>query len=816
VEDVYGEVSEMIAQSAPGALVSTVGRGLFRTVRAAVEEVERVDPGIFGDRTDEHLPVSQDEEIEEEDGLEGIDEDAPVPTPNVLELAFRVDKDAMAARGIVSQLHGVPYQEAFAAVKALGSRQAMTFMMSTRTIGTSGVKEIQTVEELVATPTVAVPTPAITIARRRLRDYWQAGGLNSADRWSTEELEVIRMMCTDIDQLRGREQGDKKSLATMINRGPYATLEGVDTALRMRGGGPAAWLAAQASVVTGGMATAAPGCFPPDPPWDPGEPLEWKYDNVTITTNFDADATSVIMTHDGKFASTRLFSTYQMPIAPVAIRNAQVAATRYVVNRASRLTEACQLVTTLPAYQVLIPPVPAVLDSLVQELSTHSARQYKVCVSGTDGLARVLTRLHGSLVQRDRANEGRARAKGEKPPEPSAGTLPSHIMAATVQSVPGQGKYSNAALATASVVCLDWARAAPNRADYVSLVDSAYGFANMVDLNQLWDCGPNHSLWEVLADEQCSAWVDSPQLNPEAAKNLALGGEVKAIGARLPQSLIGAWRDRFMGSVGADRMMAYANKLRVILDDEASAVDMASRVVMATGDMSPMEYVRSRIGLQFRGCGDRHCWCDEAVHTARDWSRSSGGAASFPRRARCMASTPSDTLPWITRAMWKAPSPPVNAVDRLVQTPACVSVEDMRSIVDEVVLTPSSLEDYPEQMTNIQLGGMPINCTLRMAAYALTESGIPYWTPKCNAAPQMQCAFVLWSASLSPHLRSELERYGMHRAPLKAWMLWEQECGTLIRRCAMVGTLKGNEWLQLRRVGPCAPGTRSGRTMRVR
>jgi hypothetical protein len=227
----------------------------------------------------------------------------------------------------------------------------------------------------------------------------------------------------------------------------------------------------------------------------------------------------------------------------------------------------------------------------------------------------------------------------------------------------------------------------------------------------------------AVEEGKTTAHLDSPQLSPdlalEAARQSDDLGSLSDIPGRVEYVPLGEWRTAIMRRHGFDLDMRLANLLRAYLDDEEAAVTMASRLVGATGGETPVELVRRAIRSGARGCCDGRCWCHESVPRPKnDFSRSTGGDDIRVPVGHCQARHSSSdpwTLRWLLAKGFRLPT---NPWVQLALLPGCVSVEQLRSVVEEVVLTPSTREDYPEALENKSLGGMPINCTLKMARYA--------------------------------------------------------------------------------------------------
>jgi hypothetical protein len=69
-----------------------------------------------------------------------------------------------------------------------------------------------------------------------------------------------------------------------------------------------------------------------------------------------------------------------------------------------------------------------------------------------------------------------------------------------------------------------------------------------------------------------------------------------------------------------------------------------------------------------------------------------------------------------------------------------------------------------------------------------------------DATEQMKGAFPIWLSSLSAAARRELGRHDLRCMSLKHGLTWDTECSVSVRRAAMVGRLKSDAWLQLRKV----------------
>lgn len=339
---------------------------------------------------------------------------------------------------------------------------------------------------------------------------------------------------------------------------------------------------------------------------------------------------------------------------------------------------------------------------------------------------------------------------------------------------------------------------AQTRATYVELCEYGVAAANMYAGLRAWKPGGNTTLSGLLDSTKHSAAYEIPSLYTGDLDDL--------VHVQHPTSYEDdecyTWRPSFFARHGRLHKIRKANVFRAMLDDESAAVKLASRLVAPTHSGTPMDVVRATIRNSYRGCCDGICYCDEDVPLVRDLS-SRDETAMVPYTevapAACRRNMPSEGRLWVKLCVAKDTSFPTNPMTELALTPSAVRVESLQAWCTAVNLEPINFDDYEEQQEDIKLGGLPITNTLAMARAACR--GYSHWEPKCNAAEQIKCGIVLWSAGLSPDVDAELKAYGIHELPAKAVLEWESEVGTIVQRSAMVGRLKNDAWLQLRRMG---------------
>jgi hypothetical protein len=662
------------------------------------------------------------------------------------------------------------------------------------------------------------PEGIIRQMRARIRDYFVGSGQRFPTTLSPAEKKETRRRLVELELMRTFPTVPN-GLPCLVNLGPYADVEHA-VELKRNTAGETNWLCSNNLKMTGTLAGqyCGPSRMPPPVWFDPkgDDVVRREMSNVIITNVYADGMPNLVCLVDGRFGNEVLLSKFRQPTRPFYIEGDPVS---YLNCTKMNSSTADALRTRRQPQIVLHSPSNNLLEKLVDQLWKEQGTWTIVC---TNAGRLNLERLERMAIARREAQERRQKAAksgldggqgvsfiggeplGGDPFTGRGGGGPSdEACEVYVQDVldciaddGGLPFWESVACAS---ICFQCSKRQSTRAAYVKWAEHGAAFTMIAQGQRVWDIEGNAAINALIHTGVTTVHKDSPGQSPSGK---SLSGPSSATLASNETS-DSDWYQRFLARHGYWKVVGYSNKLRVLLDDEDAATAMACRMVGPSGDLTPLELVRALIAERFRGCGDGYCWCSEEVPKPLDLSRSTGpcSVAAGVHPCRCQRGLDSDTRRWNMLCIWKQSEAARNPWLRLAANPSAVSVDDLRSVCEEVNICAPPEDDWPEPIENIQLGGMPINCTLRMARYATQGMGLARWLLNCNGAEQMKCAFVVWLSALSTEVRLELERFDLHRMSLKQWLTWDTECSLLIRRAAMVGRLKGEAWLQLRKVG---------------
>lgn len=722
----------------------------------------------------------------------------------------------LAARGICDAVRNVSLDWAMDAVRTLGARDAMTLAIATNTGGARS-EQMSVLAHEYEILTGPLPFGLVTAVRRDLRDYVSGNRQPLASSWSGEELDHVRDQAARIHRLRRRPvaPGGEKFTMCAAKKGPYADYSDI---LRSSEAVPST--AAYAWQWSNGVATSSARratlslksevARPAPPP--PANAYEETIEGVTYTNTPGLGADSVAMrTINAAYLGAQLLSRHEQPGVVWVVRSG----TDHMVNtrNVGRYDDSAACLAGIACDEIWLPDTSATLIEPLHAGLIVSGNCRRVFVPGLAANADILRRLKAKadVTARKLAEQQQARVHPGAPPieqttaaQSASGTAITGPVKTTawleswLRLAGDCGDLEGRWMCTLADHAFELCDHAATRAQFVALADIAVGFATIVDANQMWRPGDNADMDAVLASNAYTANLDIPRLNLDDAVACATTQAEIAL-ADSPRVQLGAWRRTWMAQRGRIAKMRLANMWRAMLDDESAAVDLAARYICATGAVTPMQWVRQRIGTANRGCGGGYCWCHEPVPEATDRSVSTGSGPPTATAWACQRNASTTSREWLRDFVWRGYRPGV-LLDELALLPGAARVETFRAALVDMDLTPSNSDDYEQPQENMQLGGVPINCTRPMASAAVGDHVPKRWRPTCNAPPQAHCGFMLWVSALSPHLREQLERWDLHNLPLRAWEKWNKECGPLIRRAGMVGKLKGHEWLQLRKV----------------
>jgi len=746
--------------------------------------------------------------------------------------------DATAAQGIVAAISGVRIDWAMKAVEMFGSERAMTLAMAYSTTGSRSEALERLVTELDEDAS-DYPLGVVTTMRRQLRDYLrESGQKRDLGGLTPEERTKILGICDRIKVLRKKPvtPGGRETTQAMINRGPFAAMGDCQEAARQRHTRAREWLIANgATYAARKVATLGPESLVVRPaPRVPDAEFSVDIEGVTYSNVPDVEHDVILHCVDCAWGTVPLLSKHGQPGEVWCVDSGKVMLVN--TRRSDRLEEVGRTLGTTDCMQVWLSdsrPPDKLINSLHRAMLT-SKKCNRVFVPGLAANSPMLARLTNQADARRKYDE--SKGGGRKPDEagpsgagPGGGTeeskegypslphplsqLLSRASLGTDPRARGQvldwlqawlnycgwtGGYSLRRMTVLADICFQLAPLASTRAEHVRCTDIGLGLATLIDAGAVWVAPANDDLEAHFKNDASSACFDVPRLDLDRA--LAAG--VRECHLKMPikeRHRLNSWRSGWLRRHGRLAACRLSNIYRAILDDEKAAVNFSSRYICATGDLTPMEWVRSRILVANRGCGDGRCWCTEPAPTTVDRSRSTGPGPPLPLRQPCAKDGDSHSVRWLRAAVWRGYRHSV-PLDELALLPGAARVETFRAVLEDMDLTPTSWEDYDVPQENMQLGGVPVQCTKRMAEVALRDKLPKHWYPTCNGPPQAHCGFMLWAGSLSPHLREELQRWQLHSLPMKAWKTWSSDCGPLVRRAAMVGRLKGEEWLQMRKV----------------
>lgn len=654
----------------------------------------------------------------------------------------------------------------------------------------------------------AVPGGLVAQLRASARDYFRQSGQQRPSALTEIELLELREKLELIDQIRGKKV-IPNALGALVRLRPGATVPNAMYILSATTG-EADWLASNNILSTGALTgTFCEGTEPEPPVFRNGDGFEAELGNVKICDTFSEGSKCAYFLQAGRFGPQPVLTSRRQPLAGFCINTTEV--TGFIEGGNSKKHSVDRILQTNCPQFVFSSITTGLLEAVVRAF-WKDGRPVSIIVSNLpiEGVER-MTRVWQAMEDKKREDDRKA---DKKPPpgggkeeekdgnkEPQTPDLPGadELAEDYLRDITEDGWGDPLDLARCASICFEKAKKTTTRLDYIKWSERGQAFATACDGVIYWDPGDNSHLRAVFEEGGTTAHFDSPQLSKAYTDWNQEAADVPDI-QRAPD--VCAWRDAFYERHGYWDVVGKANCFRTIINDEEATVDMASRIIASSGEVTPLQYCRSAITRQFRGCCDGVCYCDEPAPSAEDLSRSTGGKdLNIWHKEKCTAAWRFGTKRWMTMAMWKRPIAPRGGWQELVQTPAAASVDSLREIVEEINLQAPAWSDWDKPMGNIQLGGMPINCTLKMARYATLGCGLGRWKQACNGAPQMKCAFRIWLSSLSTQVREELERFDLHKMTLRMWLDWDSSCSTLIRRCCMVGRLKGDAWLQLRKVG---------------
>jgi hypothetical protein len=712
--------------------------------------------------------------------------------------------------------------------QVFGSQRGLTFLQAVSCQGRWDPRAVDVARDLVSRDIGTVPAGMLANVRVALGAYWRQSGQETPTNLSGAEKAQVDAYIDLLDALRLRRPV-VGCIDAVLHRGPYTAL--ADAMAAAEADGNARWLTANGVLrdgpTRGHFASENSVPNPPTLPTNRQE-IDVELGNVRLTSVFaDSLPHTVLMVH-GRFGQEPLISDYAGPRGTWTLTHGG----RRWVSEGSHKVQTVEALTQGNPRQVLMyEPSNKLVEAVIKRFWETGVNVAIIIVKPTGEILERMQRKHNDmLAKQQREAEGRdgpsggrsgpggspsGRGSGGRGGDTGAstggGVQSFSCSAAPKQDIDGamalgeelledcvdQGWLDPVEAAISASVFFELTKDARTRGEYIRMVEIAQALITVVDGLMCWNPGRNDDIREAIARGGTTAHLDSPQLSDHWADT-----ETPYPREHIREPLSGQWRDQFLRNHDYWWKVGYANGLRTILDDEDATVTMASRICAKTGDCTPLEYVLQQLPNLFRGCGSGHCWCKDSLPSAHDYSRSTG-AATLPSygRMRCSKNLRFGTKPWQQLAVWKYGHVPSSPWAELLQVPACVSVDSLRQIVDEVAMDAPPPTDWPEPMENMQLGGMPINCTEAMGRHAVKERGLGKWKLGCNAAPQMKCAFLVWLSSLSEEVRLELERYDLHLMTLKQWLDWDSQVSIMIRRAAMVGRLKGEAWLQLRKVG---------------
>lgn len=733
-----------------------------------------------------------DAPIDVDDGTDSIpDIAAPVSASVADHIVGRGSAADAAARGIVAACPNISWVMARSFVGELGSKMAMTLAKSLCAVGSQIELDGEIMDACLAMR--VTPVGLLPQARRGLRDYWAGGGSQPADQWSPEEKDRIKDWCTMITTLR-TNPATQVEFSDLTKRGPYAGVRDVIEAAREGATGAQQWKWCQGIKTVSGIDIHVGDSEPPPLDWTAQPGLSLNYHGVEITTEAPPATGAVYGLVKGKFGDQRVYSAWKMPTTTVTVRG-----TNSWVNNRGQIDDTVESLFATGVSHFVVESRGKLFHALVSRLSDDGVSA-TVHVMHPEKLKNEIHRLEVKLAAGAKADANAAADKGTEYNSERVSLV--DALAAYLAARGADGGRATGADVAAAALCYHLARTAVTREEFIQLCDTGLGLATIVDTQLVRPTRATDELVVELATNKTSLAWDSPRYNEELS--VAAAKAEVADGTWVPDrsNALGVWRSSFMSRAGRLDLQRYANKLRALKEDEVTAVELAQRMCAKSGVLTPVEAAVGYLHRAWRGCGDGHCWCNDSVHSVVDQSRSTGGAEpNLGTWASCTSRWPTTGEKWMMHALWKGYEAPSTPWARLFRTPACVLVEDMQEIMDDMNLEVEPVPDYPEKMENIQLGGARVTCTPAMAKYALTGWAGNTWAPTCNAAPQMQCAYMLWASGLSPHVRTLLEERGVATASLKEVIAWDSSVKNLVRRSAMVGPYKGDEWLQLRKLG---------------
>jgi len=732
---------------------------------------------------------------------------------------------AAAARGIAQQINSCSPAMADAFVARLGAKMAFPAAACyyCTSNATPAAQEMAiTVAELQLATTRSLKAAAKVAARSVMHAYPK-----NPTEWSDLEVKEARQVIAASESCYRQKEVDDGITDCLLKKSESADVENVLDAVVGRG----AWefFAAQGSfMVTSTSAVFGKLSEPVPPPWVQPEKVV-RVDmghGVVVTNAMDPRERMVVATRSGKFGVETILSNFQMPKVPTTLTGDSVSVvnvmgTSYEGGYVSHLARAGG------GQQVLISTKKSAVVGRLVSAALGLGVGMTIAVTGGLDIDSIVTR-QADKTKTQAAQAASKKSKAEKKEGmPPGGTAKASDLPPSPADRGGENEAAfDAVLDDADEKLTGWgldgqfdqrrafslalflmrlAGTAPSRKQYVRAVDIGMGLLTGLDAQLVCNPGCNQQIEAMIAAGKTTAHLDSPQLSPVIAVAAAhgkedpdglTGGLRRVVGKEL-----GVWRASVMAEYRLQPMVQIANTLRTYLDDEESAVSMACRLVGATGVETPLEVVRRAISVGCRGCSDNMCWCGEAVPDVDvDKSRTTGGDTVVVGRTRCRWRLQS-SHPWMMRwLITKGGRLPTDPWLILAMFPGVVSVEQLRSVVVDMDLTPNNWDDYESPRENKRLGGMPIDCTLKMARHATEACHAEKWLYECNAPPQAKCGHLLWVSGLTESVRLVLENNGMHKLPLAAWRVWNKEVGPIIRRAGMVGHLKGEYYLEMRKV----------------